>query len=97
MTAIVTSRVGATRTISVTGAVSDTDAARLRTILVTAIWHERPERIVVEFGSGTALDATAVGALVAAAGIAEDQQLSLGVRCADAALAEQLAAAGIAA
>ena len=95
MTAIATRRAGATRTILVTGPVTEADAAQLRTILVTAIWHERPDRILVDLGAGAALDATALGTLLAAAGIAKDQQLSLGVRCADPELAEQLAAAGI--
>jgi len=82
--------------ITVTGPVAETDSDQLRTILVAAIWHERPSEILIDIDSGVALDATAVGALVAAAGIAKDQQMSLGVRCADPELARLLADAGIA-
>jgi anti-anti-sigma regulatory factor len=95
VTAIATRSTGSTTVISVTAPVTEADTAHLRTLLVTAIWHERPERVLIDVGSGADLDATVVGALLAAAGIAEDQHVELGVRCADPALADQLAAAGI--
>jgi hypothetical protein len=47
------------RIITLRGSVSEVDAAHLRTMLVQAIWHERPTGVLVEVRAGVAMDLTA--------------------------------------
>jgi anti-anti-sigma regulatory factor len=78
------------RIITLRGSVSEVDAAHLRTMLVQAIWHERPAGVLVDVRAGVAMDSTAIGALVAASGIADDQGVQLDIRCDDADLRARL-------
>jgi anti-anti-sigma regulatory factor len=82
------------RIITLRGSVSEVDAAHLRTMLVQAIWHERPASVLVEVFAGVAMDSTAIGALVAASDIADDQQVQLDIRCDDPVLRARLEAHG---
>lgn len=82
------------RVITLRGSVSEVDAAHLRTMLVQAIWHERPAGVVVEVRADVLMDSTAVGALVAATEIAGDQRVRLDIRCDDPDLRARLQAFG---
>jgi anti-anti-sigma regulatory factor len=82
------------RIITLRGSVSEVDAAHLRTMLVQAIWHERPACVLVEVGADVLMDSTAVGALVAATEIAGDQRVRLDIRCDDPELRSRLQALG---
>jgi anti-anti-sigma regulatory factor len=82
------------RVITLRGSVSEVDAAHLRTMLVQAIWHERPAGVLVEVRADVLMDSTAIGALVAAADIAGDQRVRLDIRCDDPVLRARLQALG---
>ncbi len=95
--AAVTTRAGAdTLDIVLAGDITDAETADLRTILVSAM--RRPAgAVVVDLAAATALDATAVGALLAAVEIAADQHVRFRIHCPRPDMASELAAVGLAA
>jgi anti-anti-sigma factor len=78
------------------GDITDRETADLRALLVSAMKGPTDD-VVVDLEAATALDSTAVGALLAAVEIAADQHIRFRIRCPSEALASELAAVGLAA
>ncbi len=95
--AAVTTRTDAdTLDIVLAGDITDAETADLRTVLVSAM--KRPiGAVVVDLEAATALDSTAVGALLAAVEIAADQHVPFRIRCPSPIMASELAEVGLAA
>jgi anti-anti-sigma regulatory factor len=83
-----------TTVILLRGDVGEADAGRLRRALVETIMR-RPRRIVVDLTNATALDPTAIGALLAVRDSAPDMDISLCVRRPSPALSADLAGHGL--
>ncbi len=81
--------------VSLHGAVGEHDGTQLRRVLVQAIVHTRPHRIVVDLTHATALDPTSLGALLAARDSAPDLHITLAVAHPSPALAAQLHDCGL--
>jgi anti-anti-sigma regulatory factor len=77
------------------GHVDETGTIHLRQLLVDAMMHRRPRRIVVDLAQTTGLDPTAVGALIAAHDAAPDVQVSFDLRRPRPGLAAELAGHGL--
>jgi anti-anti-sigma factor len=77
------------------GDITDSETADLRTLLVSAMKTPTGE-VVVDLAAATALDSTAVGALLAAVEIAADQHIRFRIRCPSPVMASELAAVGLA-
>jgi anti-anti-sigma factor len=77
------------------GDVGEADTGDLRRILVDAIMHRRPRRLVVDLGAVTALDPLAVGALIAAQDTAPQMRVRLALRRPTGGVAVQLSTAGL--
>ena len=80
--------------ITLRGLITEAESADLRTLLVRTIWHERPDQVRIDLAPDVAMDATAIGALVAAAEIAEQRQVGLDIHCPDPELLAHLLANG---
>ena len=76
--------------VTVCGDVGEADSPRLRRLLVDAMMRRRPRRIVVDLAGATALDATAIGPLLAARDSAPDVQVTLALRRPNPAVAADL-------
>jgi anti-anti-sigma regulatory factor len=77
------------------GHVDETGTTHLRQLLVEAMLHRRPRRIVVDLAQATGLDPTAVGALIAAHDAAPDVQVAFDLRRPSPGLAAELAGHGL--
>ncbi len=96
-TAAVTTRTGAnTLDIVLAGEITDAETAHLRTVLVSAM-KTPTSAVVVDLAATTALDSTAVGALLAAVEIAADQHVRFRIHCPSPTMAFELAEVGLAA
>jgi anti-anti-sigma factor len=78
------------------GDITDAETADLRTMLVSAMKADADE-VVVDLAAATALDSTAVGALLAAVEIAADQHVRFRIHCPSPTMASTLEAVGLAA
>jgi anti-anti-sigma regulatory factor len=84
-----------TTVIVLCGDIVESDLPDLCRSLADAIVRRRPRRVVVDLSRATALDPTAIGALVAAGDTAPDLHVVLGVRSPDPAVTADLAALGL--
>lgn len=91
----VSSTLGGTPVISLHGDIAEAEASDLRGVLIDAIWRDRAPRLVVEFARDVTMDATFVGALLAADAIASDSEAVIEFRCDDPGLRERLTALGL--
>lgn len=80
--------------IALTGDIAEAETADLRSVLVSAMRGSTVE-VVVDLAEATALDSTAIGALIAAAGIAADQKIVFRIHCPSVAMASELKAVGL--
>src|ERR1700730_12593799 len=95
--AAVTTRAAAgTLDIVLAGDITDAETADLRTLLVSAM-KAPTAAVVVDLAQATALDSTAVGALLAAVEIAAHKHVRIRIHCPSAAMASTLVAVGLAA
>jgi anti-anti-sigma regulatory factor len=93
---VATSRPGdGIRAITLRGELTEAESASLRSILVDALWRERAAEVVVELHEDAVIDDTTVGSLLAAAGIASDQNLVMRLHCQNPVTAQKLAAVGL--
>jgi anti-anti-sigma factor len=76
------------------GDITDAETADLRTMLVSAMKADADE-VVVDLAAATALDSTAVGALLAAVEIAADQHVRFRIHCPSPTMASTLEAVGL--
>ena len=82
--------------VELTGAIDDPPAAaRLQQVLVDALLHGNPSRVVIDLRAATRLDPTAIGMLLAAADTADDLAVGLSVCNPRSEVAEQLLRSGL--
>ncbi len=84
-----------TTVIVLRGDIEETHTPHLCRSLVDAILRRRSRRVVVDLSRATTLDATAIGALLAASDSAPDLHIALGVRGPNPAVTARLAAHGL--
>jgi anti-anti-sigma factor len=94
--AVTTHAAADTLDIVLAGDITDAETADLRTQLVSAM-KAPTAAVVVDLAQATALDSTAVGALLAAVEIAADQHVRFRIHCPSPAMASTLVAVGLAA
>jgi anti-anti-sigma regulatory factor len=94
MTAVESLTTDGTHVITLRGLITEAESADLRTLLVRTIWHERPDHVRIDLAPDVAMDATAVGALVAAGEIAEQRRVAFDIHCPDPELLAHLRANG---
>jgi anti-anti-sigma regulatory factor len=94
VTAVESSATDGMRLITLRGPMSEAESADLRTLLVRTIWHERPDRVRIDLAPDVVLDDTTVGALVAAAEVAEQRHVALDITSLDPDLLARLVADG---
>lgn len=82
--------------ISLRGALGDDRAVELRQSVVHAVRHLRPLRLILDLREVSAVDAINVGTLAAACHLGDDHQVAVFVDNSLPAIADQLAAAGVA-
>jgi anti-anti-sigma regulatory factor len=92
--AVTTRVVERTFGIVLTGEIAEAETADLRSVLVSAMRANTAE-VLVDLAEATALDPTAIGALIAAAGIAADQEIVFRIYCPSVTLASELEAVGL--
>jgi anti-anti-sigma factor len=81
--------------IALRGHVDESGSHQLHRELINALMHQRRRHIVVDFARVTSLDATAVGALIAAHDSAPDMRLTLTLRNPNVGIAAELAEHGL--
>jgi anti-anti-sigma factor len=92
--AVTTRVVERTFGIILAGDIAEAETADLRSVLVSAMRAHVAE-VVIDLEKATALDPTAIGALIAAAGIAADQKIIFRIYCPSVAMASELEAVGL--
>ncbi len=87
---------GAVVSVELTGAIDDPPAAaRRQQVLVDALLHGKPSRVVIDLRAATRLDPTAIGMLLAAADTADDLAVALSVCNPRSEVAEKLLQSGL--
>src|SRR5262249_19329970 len=84
-----------TARLALRGTIAEKETSRLRSLLVEAFVCRRPRRLLIDVGTPTTLDPTAVGALIAAAVIAPEQDVDFRVQCRDRQTAVELTMVGL--
>jgi anti-anti-sigma factor len=77
------------------GSLDFDDAVRLRQLLVHAIRHLRPHRLVLDLSGVTGLDPVNIGIMAAACVLGDDHEVAVFLDDAPADVAAMLAAAGV--
>jgi anti-anti-sigma regulatory factor len=77
------------------GNIGESDAGQLRSVLVEALMRRRPRRLVVDLTDAATLDATAIGALVAARDTGPDMRIAVDVRRPNSSVTADLARHGL--
>jgi anti-anti-sigma factor len=81
--------------IEVTGDVDPAAAAELRSALVRTLRHGGPTRVILDLRGAGHIDPEGIGAVVASVDVATDSGISMTVRSAAPAVAEELLVAGL--
>ncbi|MFG1610382.1 STAS domain-containing protein [Actinoplanes sp. NPDC049265] len=77
------------------GALGADAAARLRRLLVQAVRHTRPSRLILDLRDVSHLDPINLGALAAACDLGDDHEVEVSLEHNSPALADQLCAVGV--